>query len=202
MWKWLIVLCVGSTMSLSASTKVLAFAGSSREGSVNKKLVLEAAEFARQAGAIVTLVDLKDYPMPLYDADHEAKEKMPEKAAKFRSMMIQNDVIIIASPEYNGSLSGLLKNTIDWSSRSEDGNGSRDAFKDKKFILMSASPGSSGGARGLVHLRAIIQNIGGTVVTEQIVVPGAYEAFDEHGHLKNEKLREQLKVLIQTSLVK
>lgn len=202
MWKWLIVLCMGFTMSLSANTKVLAFAGSSRKDSVNKKLVQEAVEFARQAGADVILIDLKDYPMPFYDADFEAKEKMPEKAKQFRSMMIQSDVIMIASPEYNSSLPGQLKNALDWASRSEEGSSSRDAFKDKKFIIMSASPGSLGGARGLIHLRSIIQNIGGVVVSGQIVVPGAYDAFDEQGHLKDKALREQLKELVQKSLMK
>lgn len=97
MWKWMLVLCVAFSAALSAETKVLAFSGSTREGSLNKKLVLEAANSARQMGAKVTVIDLKDYPLPFYDADLEAKEGMPAKAKQLRQMMIQSDVILIAS---------------------------------------------------------------------------------------------------------
>jgi NAD(P)H-dependent FMN reductase len=135
--------------------------------------------------------------MPFYDEDLEKKEGMPVKAKQFRKLMIQNDVILIASPEYNGSLSGVLKNAIDWASRSEEGGSSRDAFKGKKFAIMSASPGAGGGARGLVHLRAIIGNIGGQVVSQQVVVPDSFNAFDVQGHLKDQKLKMELQQLVQ-----
>lgn len=200
MWKWLIVLCVAFTATVNAETRVLAFGGSTQEDSINKKLVLEAANLARQMGASVTVIDLKDYPIPLYDADLETEEGMPAKAKKLRQLMIQSQVILIASPEYNGSLSGVLKNAIDWASRSEDADSSREAFKGKKFAIMSASPGSGGGARGLVHLRAILENIGGTVIPQQVVVPDAYDAFDEQGHLKNSKLKLELRQLVQTAI--
>lgn len=200
MWKLIFLLLVAMTMQLKAEMKVLAFAGSTREDSANKKLIKEAANIAREEGAIVTLISLNDYPMPFYNADLEAKEKMPTKAKEFRQLLIQNQVILIASPEYNSSLSGVLKNAIDWASRSEQGGSSRDAFKGKKFILMSASPGSTGGSRGLMHLRSIIENIGGTVVVQQIVVPDAYNAFDEQGHLKNPNLKKELQQLIQEAL--
>lgn len=200
MWKWIMILCVVTTAALSAEIKVLAFAGSTREDSVNKKLVSEAANLARQMGANVTLIDLKDYPLPFYNADLETKEGMPLKARQFRQLMIQCDVILIASPEYNGSLSATLKNAIDWASRSEDGGGSREAFQGKKFAIMSASPGASGGTRGLAHLRAILENIGGTVIAQQVVVPDAYNAFDEQGHLKNGNVRKELQQLVQAAI--
>lgn len=192
MWKWIVVLSVAFTSTACAETKVLAIAGSARKDSVNKKLVNEAANIARQMGANVTVIDLKDYPMPFYDADLESTEGMPSTAKRLRQLMIENQVVIIASPEYNGSLSGLLKNTIDWASRSEKGQPSREAFQDKKFVIISASPGPGGGARGLAHLRTIIENVGGTVIPSQVIVPGAYEAFDEQGKLKDPKYKTQL----------
>jgi NAD(P)H-dependent FMN reductase len=200
MWKWIIVLCVACSTTLSAEVKVLAFAGSTRKDSANKKLLYEAVQVARQMQADVTVIDLKDYPTPFYDEDLETTEGMPIKAKQLRRLMIQSDVILIASPEYNASLSAVLKNAIDWASRGEAGGGSREAFSGKKFVLMSASPGSSGGCRGLVHLRAIIENVGGTVLPQQVVVPDAYNAFDAQGHLKNEKTKQELQQLVRTAI--
>jgi NAD(P)H-dependent FMN reductase len=201
MWKWFVILSVALlSANLRAEIKILAFSGSTREDSFNKKLVSEAADIARHLGAQVTLINLKDYPMPFYDADLEAKDKMPLKAKELRQLMIQSQVIFIASPEYNGSLSGVLKNAIDWASRNENGDSSREAFKGKKFVIMSASPGAGGGARGLKHLRIIIENIGGTVVPEQIEIPNAFNAFDEKGHLKNPKQKMEFQQLIEAVL--
>lgn len=184
MSRWIFALCLALSVNLQAETKILAFAGSTQKNSINKKLVADAV---RGMKGKVTLVDLKDYPMPFYDADLETAEGMPEKARAFRKLMLESDVIVIASPEYNGSLSAVLKNTIDWASRTEKGEGSREAFKDKKFIIMSASPGPTGGARGLVHLRTILENLGGKVEPQQVVVPDAYNAFQDDGKLKNQK---------------
>lgn len=200
MWKWMIVLCVAFSAAINAEPTVLAFAGSTREDSVNKKLVSEAADFARQMGADVTVIDLRDYPIPFYDGDLETREGMPAAAKQMRQLMIQSDLILISSPEYNGSLSAVLKNAIDWASRSEKAGSSREAFKGKTFVIMSAGPGSGGGARGLVHLRSIIEHIGGTVIPQQIVVPNANNAFDEQGHLKSEKLKMEIQQLLQTAM--
>lgn len=177
---------------LSAETKVLAFAGSLRADSYNKKLVQQAAEMARQMGATVTIIDLKDYPMPFYDADLESKKGMPANAKRFRDLMIANDAVIIASPEYNASISAVLKNALDWASRSEDGKSSRDAFKGKKFAIMSAAAGKRGGARGLVHLRAVIEDVGGEVISKQVTVPQAYQAFNAKGELDSAPLKQEL----------
>lgn len=198
MCKWIIAFCVlVLSTTLHAEIKVLAFAGSTRKDSTNKKLIAEAARLAKQEGASVTLVDLKDYPIPFYDADLEAKDGMPPKAKHLRQLMIQSDVIMIASPEYNGSLSAVLKNAIDWISRDEEGKPSRTAFKDKKFVLMSASPGAGGGSRGLAHLRSIIENVGGVVIPQTVVIPDAYKAFDVDGHLQDPKLKSELLQLVQ-----
>lgn len=199
-FKFGLLLFFVTTGTLKSEVKVLAFAGSTRELSVNKKLVKEAASIACQMKAQGLFIDLKNFSLPLYDADLEAKDGMPENVKKFRNLMIQSDVILIASPDYNGSIPAVLKNALDWASRSESGGSSRDAFKGKRFVIMSASPGRSGGVKGLSHLRAIIENIGGTVIPEQISVPDANNAFDSNGHLKNEQLRNDLARAIQKAL--
>jgi len=163
--------------------RILAFAGSARIDSFNKKLIKVAAAYARDAGADVTLIDLNDYPMPLYHGDLEAAEGIPENALKIKELMLQHDGFLISSPEYNSSISALLKNTIDWISRPVDGESGLVAFRGKVAGLMGASPGGLGGLRGLVHLRSILQNIGTIVVPAQVAVSGAGEAFDEEGKL-------------------
>ena len=169
-------------------TKILAFAGSSRKGSFNKKLVKIAAMGAEEAGASVTVVDLADYPMPLFDQDLEAKNGMPENARKFKKLLIEHDAIMIASPEYNSAFSPLLKNVIDWASRTESKDEPpRVAYQGKVAVIMSASPGALGGSRGLVFLRMLLANIGVIVLPEQKAIPRAYEAFNDDGSLSDEK---------------
>lgn len=202
MFKWLIALCVATTVTVHAEIKILALTGSTRVESLNKKLLLEAASIARLNGANITIIDLKDYSLPLYDGDLESKEGMPANAKRLRKLMIENQIIMIASPEYNGSVPPVLKNAIDWASRGEEGGSSRNAFTDKKFILMSTSPGSQGGSRGLVHLRSIIENIGGTVVKEQISIPNGSTAFEPNGKLKDPKQEAELQKLIENTIKK
>lgn len=196
MKKFLLGMFLLITTVLNAEVKVLAFAGSTRTDSYNKKLVMNAADVAREMGAKVTVVDLKDYPIPFYDADLETQSGMPEKAKEIRRLMLESQVIFIASPDYNSSVSAVLKNVLDWASRSESGKPSRDAFLNKKFGLMSASPGRSGGADGLAHLRDIIGDIRGIIIPHQFCVPLAHEAFDENGKLKDANLIASLKALV------
>jgi chromate reductase, NAD(P)H dehydrogenase (quinone) len=161
-----------------SQVKLLAFAGSTRTASFNKQLVKIAAEGAREAGAAVTLVDLRDLPMPLFDGDLEDAEGLPANAKKLKALFRENDGFLIASPEYNSSITAVLKNSIDWVSRPEtDDEPSLVAFRGKTAALMSASPGGMGGLRGLVHLRSILGNIGVHLLPEQVTVSGAYEAF-------------------------
>ncbi|MBX7067619.1 MAG: NAD(P)H-dependent oxidoreductase [Parachlamydiales bacterium] len=183
--------------SNAQETKVLAFAGSTSSSSINKKLIAQAATVARELGAKVTLIDLKDYPIALYDADLEATQGMPENAKKIRELMIESDAIIIASPEHNASIPAVLKNTLDWASRGLEGGSSRDAFKDKTFALMSASPSRMGGSRGLVHLQSIIENAGGYIADKKVTVSNAYEkgVFDTKA-LKAE-LRQQIQQILE-----
>ena len=200
MLKWILAISLTCLATLSAETKVLAFAGSTRADSVNKKLIQEAAEIATKKGANVTVINLGDYPLPFYDGDLETKEGMPVNAKKLRHLMQESQVILIASPEHNSSIPALLKNALDWASRSEKGGSSREAYKGKKFVLLSASPGKSGGQRGLVHLRSIIEDVGGEVLSEQISVPNAYTAFDTQGHLVDPQATQLLQNLIQKAL--
>lgn len=168
-------------------TKVLAFAGSSRKESFNKKLVKLAAAGARAAGAEVTVIDLADFPMPIFDEDLEKSQGMPPNAKKFKELLKSHHGMLISSPEYNSSISALLKNCIDWASRPEPGETPLAAFAGKVAGLVSASPGALGGLRGLVTVRSILSNISVLVVPEQAAVNTAHEAFHADGTLKDAK---------------
>jgi chromate reductase len=177
----------------AAKPRILAFAGSSRTDSFNKKLVKIAAKGAEQAGGEVTVADLRDFPMPLYDGDLEAREGLPPAAKAWKRLLMSHDGFLIASPEYNSSISALLKNAIDWASRTEtEDEPPLVCFKGKVASLMSASPGNLGGLRGLVTVRSILNNIGTLVLPEQVAISKAHEAFTEDGALKN--VRQQASV--------
>ena len=169
------------------AVRILAFAGSTREGSFNKKLLAIAIAAARANGAEVTRVDLKDLALPLYDGDLEASQGLPAHAKNFKRMMIEHDALLIASPEYNSAVSGVLKNAIDWVSRPEPNEPSLVAFNGKIAAIMSASPGLLGGLRGLFALRQILSNISVLVLPDQIAIAKARDAFDDAGNLKEEK---------------
>ena len=167
--------------------RILALAGSLRRDSFNKRLVSLAANGARDAGAEVTLTDLRDFPLPLFDQDLEAEQGMPENGKKLKKLFIDHDGLLIASPEYNSSLPAVLKNAIDWVSRPAPGEPSLVAFRGKVATLMSASPGAQGGLRGLVHVRSILGNLGVIVLPDQIAVAKAHEAFQPDGSLVDPK---------------
>lgn len=176
--------------------KVLAFAGSTRKDSVNKKLIKIAAKGAENAGAEVTLIDLADYPMPLFDQDLEEKEGMPENARKFKQLMTEHDAIMISTPEYNSAFPALLKNVFDWASRPEkEGEVKLAAFQDKVAAIMSASPSGLGGSRALVFLRMFLGNVSVLVLPDQKSIPNAYDAFDESGSLSDTKDQEAVMTL-------
>lgn len=181
--------------------KILAFAGSTREGSYNKILLKVAAEGAKQAGADVTVIDLKDFPMPIYDGDLEVSEGLPEPAKKVKQMMIASDGFLIATPEYNGSISGVLKNTIDWVSRAEGGGDDLTAFVDKAAIVMGTATGRYGAVRSVTHLAYILWKVGTLVLPNYLALPFADQAFDDQGQLKDPKVNAKVQSLGQ-SLVK
>ena len=176
-----------------STPKILAFAGSTRTDSFNKKLVKVASAGAKEAGADVTIIDLRDYPMPLYDEDLEKKEGLPSNTRKLKELMLSHHGFLISSPEYNSSISGVLKNTIDWTSRQGDDESPMSCFKDKVAGIMSASPGGLGGLRGLVHVRAILENMGVLVIPSQVAISKAHEAFNSDGTMKDQKQEQQVK---------
>lgn len=180
---------------MTYTPRILAFAGSTRADSFNKKLVRVAADAARGAGGDVTMLDLRDIPMPLYDGDLEAAEGLPENARRFKALMLAHDGLLISSPEYNSSISGVLKNAIDWASRTEPGEGSLAAFEGKVAALMSASPGALGGLRGLVTVRSILGNIRVLVLPNQVAVARAHEAFKPEGTLSDFKQQASVEAL-------
>ncbi len=169
--------------------KVLAFAGSARKDSFNKKLLKIGVKSIIQKGLQVTCLDLRDWPFPLYDGDLEAEKGIPEIVAKFKELMKSHQGFLLACPEYNSSITPLLKNTIDWASRPAPGEPDLLCFRGKFAGLISASPGALGGLRGLVTVRSILENIGVHVIPTQMAVPKAHEAFDENGNLKDGKMQ-------------
>lgn len=179
--------------------RVLAFAGSARRDSLNKKLAREAARLAREAGAAATFVDLDEYPMPLYHGDLEAASGMPEHARRLRELFLEHDALLIASPENNSSMTALLKNTIDWLSRDLPGGGAQASglapWKGKVAGLMAASPGVFGGIRALPHLRQVLASLGVTVLGPQVAVARAHEAFGADGRLVDERSAAAVRAL-------
>ena len=176
-----------------AKPKILAFAGSTRTDSYNKKLVKISSTGATEAGADVTVIDLRDFPMPIYDGDLEQKDGLPSNARKLKDIMLAHQGFLISSPEYNSSISAVFKNTIDWTSRQSEGEIPLACFKNKVAGIMSASPGMLGGLRGLVHVRSILGNIGVIVMPDQMTIAKAHEAFNEDGSLKDKKQEDQVK---------
>lgn len=181
---------------MSTTPRILVFGGSLRRDSFNRKLAAIAAEGAREAGAEVTLIALRDFPMPIFDQDLEDASGKPEHAARLKALFLEHDGLIIASPEYNSSISGALKNAIDWVSRDDSAAETPlSALTGKTAVLCAASPGALGGLRGLVHLRAILGNLGITVLPEQVTVAKADQAFREDGSLADAKLAARVRNL-------
>jgi chromate reductase, NAD(P)H dehydrogenase (quinone) len=170
-----------------SNVRIVAFAGSLRSGSFNKKLIRIAAAGARAAGAQVTEIDLRDIPMPLYDGDIQRDHGLPPNAKVFKRALMEHHGFLISSPEYNSAISGVLKNAIDWASRSEANEPPLVAFKGKIAGLVSASPGHLGGVRGLAVLRSILSNIGVIVIPTQMAISRANDAFEPDGVLKDER---------------
>ncbi|GGF72492.1 NADPH-dependent FMN reductase [Alteromonas lipolytica] len=177
--------------------KVLAFSGSTRRGSLNQAIVECAAQAARNAGAEVTVINLADYAMPIYNQDEEDDYGVPERAQAFKQLLIEHDAFLIASPEYNSSYPAVLKNAIDWASRKVGDEAVLAAYKDKVVGLMAASGGALGGMRVLMVLRMLMQNLMCVVAPQQVSVARAGEKLDAAGKLCDEPTQKQLAVLAQ-----
>ncbi|NPU90664.1 MAG: NAD(P)H-dependent oxidoreductase [Gammaproteobacteria bacterium] len=168
---------------MTTTPAILVFAGSARRESLNKKLARTAADSARATGAEVTLLDLRDYPIPLYDGDLEAESGVPENARALRRLMATHHGLIVVSPEYNGFITPLLKNTLDWISRPDGAEDGLTLYRDKVALVLSASPGALGGLRSLQLIRQLLGNLGVTVLPDQLAVGRAQQAFSPDGTL-------------------
>lgn len=184
---------------MTSPVRLLFLAGSARKGSYNKQLAELGANIAEANGIAATRLDLGDYPMPLYDGDLEAGEGPPENARKLRHVLALHTGVFIACPEYNSSITPLLKNTFDWMSRVREGDvPPLEVFRTRVFAIGSASPGALGGLRGLNTARQVLElGLGALVLPDQLAIPRAADAFDEHGHLKNKDTQDVFKGLIQ-----
>ena len=183
-------------------TKLIAISGSIRVGSLNEKLVLLAIQFAKDKGIEAEYIDLRDYPLPIYNGDLDTPNARPRNVAKLKKIFVDSSKIIIASPENNASVSPLLKNVIDWVSRPDIGElpFAYSAFRSKAVGLLSASPGSFAGIRGLNHLKEILNAVFAIVLPEQLCVAKAHEAFDENGKLRSTNHQEVLHNVISSVL--
>jgi len=183
--------------------KILVFAGSIRNGSFNGRLAALAAKELALLSADVTRISLADYPLPLYDGDVESASGPPENAKKLERQLAAHHGVFIASPEYNASITPLLKNTLDWVSRvREEGKPSRAAFRDRVFALGAASNGTHGGYRSLIALRHVLElGCGALVLPDQVAIRNAASAFDEADNLRDtgeaERLRSMLARMVE-----
>lgn len=178
---------------------LLVFAGSARTGSHNRKLAHAAAEMARAAGAQVTVLDLAAHELPLYNADLEARGT-PAASLELKRILHAHPAWIVCSPEYNGSYTGLLKNTIDWVSSpvKSDPEWQRGTkpFEGKVVGLLSASPGTLGGVRGLAHLSTLLRNLQCWVAPKQFALGQAANAFDPDGRLSQDAARQAVQGVV------
>ena len=182
-----------------SSPKILVIPGSLRSGSYNVRLAALATKELALADADVTRISLADYPLPLFDADLAFKEGPPENARKLKRMLEAHRGIFIASPEYNASITPLLKNTIDWISVvREPGEVQLAVFQHRAFALGGASPGRSGALNSLLTLRQVLA-IGcrALVVPEQIAIPSAEQAFNDKDELVDARAAGQLKTVVK-----
>ncbi|SFU85769.1 NADPH-dependent FMN reductase [Halomonas korlensis] len=178
-------------VDLSHTPRILVFAGSRRKDSFNKQLAQLCAERIDALGGTASFIDLGDFPLPLYDGDLEAGSGLPDNALALRERLSQHHGLLIASPEYNGFITPLLKNTIDWLTRPHEGESGLALFEGKFAAVVSASPGGLGGLRSLALIRQLLNNIGVTVLPDQLAVSNAGDAFSE-GRLTDTRQQAKL----------
>jgi len=181
---------------MAKKPKILAFAGSLREHSYNRRVVQTAVRGAENAGAEVTYIDLRDYPMPIYNADDHEKNGFNENALKLQKLLSEHDGLLISSPEYNSSLPAALKNMIDWTSRQSDEFKMGAVFRGKVAAIITASPGAFGGIRCLGHLRDVLTILLVQTLPTEIAVGKVHEMFDgDGGEMTDAKMKGILEKL-------
>lgn len=179
--------------------RILVFAGSIRSGAYSGKTADIAQKELALQGADVTRISLADYPLPLMNEDLEREEGMPENAVRLARLMAAHDALLICTPEYNGSMPPLLKNTIDWVSRvSKDGSRPLKPYPGKVVAICSSSDGHFAGIRSANHLRSVLAHCRMEVIAAQVSVPDGAEAFDADGNFRAERLTEGMKRLCRS----
>ena len=183
--------------------RILVVPGSNRTGSYNARLAGTIAKALALAECEVTRISLRDYAMPVYDADLEAAKGQPENAFRLARLFHEMDGVVLVSPEYNTSISPLMKNMIDWISRvSDDGRGKLTPYRGKVFAIAAASAGNYGGMRGLIHLRGILVNLGALVISEQLALANVDRALDENDLIKDDRMRRILNSMVKSIVEK
>src|SRR5258708_27441800 len=170
--------------------RILAFSGSARRGSYNRKLLAVVVEATRAAGGDVTLLDLNEFSLPLYHGDLEDAEGMPANATKLVDLITSHHGLLVASPEYNSQMTPLLKNTIDWTTR-----GDENPYTGKVAAVVSASPGMFGGVRSMTLARQLLTHLGCHVVPVQCILPQADKAFDPERRLSSTRSQESARAV-------
>jgi chromate reductase len=167
--------------------RILALSGSSRRGSLNQKLLDQAALGARAAGVEVTSIRLSDFELPIYDADWEAEYGLPKGAQELKALLADYQGLLIATPEHNGGYTALLKNVLDWMSRP---NGFPSG---KVAALVSASPGLLGGVKSQLSLQIVLNKLGVHVIPESFALGAAHQFFDAEGGLKDANIESAVR---------
>lgn len=165
--------------------RILVFAGSTRSGAISGRTADIAQRELALGGAEVTRISLADYPLPIMDEDLEREKGVPENAVKLARLFAAHDGILIATPEYNGSMPPLVKNTIDWISRVKGAGGS--PFSGRLVAICSSSDGHFAGIRSAAHLRAVLSHVQMEVIAPQCSIPYGKEAFDADGNFREER---------------
>lgn len=158
--------------------------GSLKKSSMNRKLAqFVGRQLVKEGGVEIDEIDLAALDLPLLSEDIDG---LPDSVSRLKDQLIACDALIVASPEYNGSMSGALKNAIDWASIGRDGDEPLACFKGKVCGLLSSSPGAIGGLQGLVHVRQTLTRLQMLVVPAQYALGGGHEAFNDNGDMKDE----------------
>src|SRR5882724_8518198 len=174
-----------------AQPKILAFSGSARRESLNRKFLAVAVQEVKNAGGDVTLIELSDYELPLYNGDLEDASGLPANARKLIDLIKGHAGLLVASPEYNSMITPLLKNTLDWCTRDDDNN----PFPGRVAAVVSASPGALGGIRSLKLAQQLLLHLGCHVVPGNTMLPQAHKAFGPDGKLMEPRTLKSVQAL-------
>ena len=184
-------------MARSQTTHILVFAGSTRHCSFSRRLAAAASLAIAGQGAKPTLIDLADFDAPLFNADLEDRDGIPQTVLDFRRLVATHDALCLATPEYNGGLTPLLLNMFCWASRPSPTDDFGSVFQDKPVALMASSPGRLGGVRAIPRLRDCVFELGMLPVPGFVSVGNAAQAFSDNGHLRDDGLAQSLHALVR-----